>query len=171
MSPTLKAWLHWKRILKVLGLLLAGVAVLFGVSLYHLVHTEIPESYRSWMTGDLLVRYLQIHTNQWPRNWDDLASVTNDPGPLSQYVAVENLRQTVKIDWQVDVRQLQQMARSDSNVTLRVVTRLDGSRLRSSWGADTEPNAKILRYLQASLGTNGGVPGPVLTLPSASPHP
>ncbi len=171
MTPFSTGLSLWKRIALILGILAAIVTVLFGYALYVTVNVVIPESYCSWMTGDLLVRYLQIHTNQWPRNWDDLASVTNDPGPLSQYVAVENLRQTVKIDWQVDVRQLQQMARNDSNVTLRVVTRLDGSRLKSSWGADTEPNAKILRYLQASLGTNGGVPGPVLTHPSASPNP
>ena len=105
MTPFSTGLSLWKRIALILGILATIVTVLVGYALYVTVNVVIPESYCSWMTGDLLVRYLQIHTNQWPRNWDDLASVTNDPGPLSQYVAVENLRQTVKIDWQVDVRQ------------------------------------------------------------------
>lgn len=97
-----------------------------------------------------MVEYLRTHTNQWPRSWEDLRSATNSllEKGMPIYVPLDRLPQFVKIDWQADVGYLQQVARSDSNATIRVVTRLDGLPLRAVWGPNTEPNGKIMRYLQ-----------------------
>ena len=67
----------WKRILQVLGILILIVVSVFGYALYRMVNHTIPESYVAWTSGDLVVEYLQIHTNQWPRSWEDLRSATN----------------------------------------------------------------------------------------------
>jgi len=106
---------------------------------------EIPESYAAWTSGNALADYMLEHTNQWPRNWDELRSATNRS---LWYVPVEKLRETVKIDWQTDLAQLAQAARHDSNLTIHIVTRLDGKPLKAIWGPDTEPNTKILQYLR-----------------------
>jgi hypothetical protein len=143
----------WKRLLLALGILFIVIISMVGYSLYQLVHTKIPESYAAWTTGILTIGYLETHTNQWPSSWDDLQSATNFNQPMSVFVPIDRLRQTVKINWQVDVGHLQQIARSDPNATIHIITRLDGSPLQAVWGADTEPNAKIMSYLRATLAT------------------
>jgi hypothetical protein len=144
----------WKRLLLAVGILFIVIISIIGHSLYQLVHTKIPESYAAWTSGNLVVGYLETHTNQWPKSWDDLQSATNFNQPMSVFVPIDRLRQTVKIDWQVDVGHLQQIARSDPNAKIHVITRLDGLPLRAMWGADTEPNAKIMSYLKATLTTS-----------------
>jgi hypothetical protein len=143
----------WKRLLLALGILFIIIISMIGYSLYQMVHTKIPESYDAWTTGTLVVGYLETHTNQWPKSWDELQSATNVNRPMSVFVPIDRLRQSVKIDWLVDVGHLQQVARSDPNATVHVITRLDGSPLQAVWGADTEPNAKIMSYLKAKLTT------------------
>jgi hypothetical protein len=110
----------------------------------------LPESYAAWTTGNLMVEYLQTHTNQWPHGWEDLRSATNSlqEKGMPVFVPLDQLPHFVKIDWRVDVGHLQQVAHSSSNVTIHVITRLDGSPLRAVVGPDTEPNNKIIRYLQ-----------------------
>jgi hypothetical protein len=110
----------------------------------------LPESYAAWTTGNLMVEYLQTHTNQWPRGWEDLRSATNSlrEKGMNVYTPLDRLPQFVKIDWQVDVSTLTHQAHSDSNGMVKVITRLDGSPLRALWGSDTEPNGKVMRYLQ-----------------------
>ena len=98
-----------------------------------------------------MVEYLKTHTNEWPRGWDDLRSATNS---LSQrgmpvYTPLDQLQTVVKIDWRIDPAELQQLADNNPTATVKVVTRPDGSRIRAQWGADTEPNAKIMRYLRS----------------------
>jgi hypothetical protein len=139
----------WKRVaLAAAGLLLLAVLAI-GYSIYH-TWSLLPESYAAWTTGNLMVEYLQTHTNQWPRSWEDMRSATNSlqKGGMPVYLPLEKLQQFVKIDWKADARQLQQTLLRDSNATLRVVTRLDGVPLRALWGKDTEPNGKIERYLR-----------------------
>ena len=96
-----------------------------------------------------MVEYLQTHTNQWPRDWNDLRSATNSllQRGMPVYVPLDTLTQSVRIDWQSDARGLLQVAHAHSNASIRVVTRLDGSLLWTKWGSDTEPNGKIMRYL------------------------
>jgi hypothetical protein len=143
----------WKRLLLALGILFIVIISMIGHNVYQLVHTKIPESYAAWTTGSLIIGYLETHANQWPSSWDDLQSATNFNQPSSVFFTIDRLRQTVKIDWQVDVGRLQQIVRSNSNATIHIVTRLDGLPLQAVWGADTEPNAKIMSYLRATLAT------------------
>jgi hypothetical protein len=145
---------RWKRLLLVLvALFVIGVAKV-GYDLYQLVYYKIPESYNAWTTGTLVVGYLETHSNQWPRSWEDLQSATNVNQPKSVFVPVSRLRQSVKIDWQVDVKELQEIVRGNSNATIHVVTRMDGSPLQAKWGPDTEPNAQIINYLKTTLTTS-----------------
>ena len=138
----------WKRLLLVLGIVFIFGVLITGYSLYQMVHNKIPESYAAWTTGSLIVGYLQTHTNQWPRSWDDLRSATNSVLPASGFVPIERLRQSVKIDWLADVERLQQIARSDVKAKIDIVTRMDGLPLQAVWGPDTEPNSKIMNYLK-----------------------
>lgn len=143
-----------------LGILIVVAISMAGYDVYQLVHSKIPESYDAWTTGSLVVGYLETHSNQWPRSWDDLSCATNYNQPMSVFVPFERLRQSVKIDWQVDVGSLPQTLRNNSNATIHVVTRLDGSPLQAVWGPDTEPNTKIMSYLRTTLTTSKQFQGP-----------
>jgi hypothetical protein len=90
---------------------------------------------------------------------------------MSGFVPIDRLRQSVKIDWQVDVKHLQELVRSNPNATIRVVTRLDGLPLQAKWGPDTEPNAKIMSYLKMPLTTSNNALEPTATAPSVSTKP
>jgi hypothetical protein len=157
----------WKRLLLALAILLIIVVLKIGYDLYQLVHFRIPESYAAWTTGNLMVEYLQTHTNKWPRNWDDLRSATNSlqEKGMPVYMSLGHLPEFVKIDWQANTEHLLQAVRSDSNATAHLVTRLDGSRLQAVWGPDTEPNAKIMRYLKMTLTTSNTVLEPTVAAP------
>jgi len=144
----------WKRLLFALGFVIVVVVSMVGYNIYQLVHSKIPESYDAWTTGTLVVGYLETHSNQWPRSWVDLSSATNFNQPMSVFVPFERLRQSVKVDWHVDVGNLQQSVRNNSNATIHAVTRLDGAPLQAVWGPDTEPNAKIMNYIKLTLTTN-----------------
>jgi hypothetical protein len=147
---------RWKLLLLAFAILFITVVSMMGYTLFRLVHYQIPESYAAWTTGNLMVEYLQTHTNQWPRKWEDLQSAVNSlhEKGMPVYTPLEHLPDRVKIDWQVDVGRLLEAARGNSIPTIRVVTRLDGSRLQAKWGPDTEPNAKIMRYLKMTLTTS-----------------
>ena len=161
----------WKRLLLVFAVVFVAVVAIVGYDLYRLVHYKIPESYDAWTTGSLIVGYLEAHTNQWPTSWDDLQAATNFNQPMSVFVPIDRLRQSVKIDWQVDVKHLQELVRSNPNATIRVVTRLDGLPLQAVWGPDTEPNAKIMSYLKTTLTTSNNALEPTATAPSVSTKP
>jgi len=147
---------RWKLLLLAFAILFIIVVSMMGNALFQLVHYKIPESYAAWTTGNLMVEYLQTHTNQWPRKWEDLQSATNSlqEKGMPVYMPLGQLQEFVKIDWQADTGRLLQAAHNDSNITIHVVTRLGGSRLFAVWGPDTEPNAKIMRYLKTTLTTS-----------------
>jgi hypothetical protein len=170
MSSPRKKMPLWKRLLLVFAVIFVFVVAKVGYDLYQLVHYEIPESYDAWTTGALVVGYLHTHSNQWPRNWEDLQSATNSNLPKSGFVPIGRLRQSVKIDWLVDVANLQEMVRTNPNATIHVVTRIDGLPLKARWGPDTEPNGIIVTYLKATLTTSNTALEP-LTVNSASSLP
>lgn len=159
MSPPRQHVVIWKRLLLALGILAVAVVLVIGYNLYHVVHSTIPESYKAWTTGTLVVGYLQTHSNEWPRGWDDLRDATNFHRPMSVFVPIEQLQQSVKIDWRVDVAHLQQVARTNPGATICVISRLDGSRLPAMWGPDTEPNRKIMSYLAVTSNPQSGADG------------
>lgn len=136
----------WRRVLLATVLILILWLGLFVFSAFN-TWRKIPESYAAWTTGNLIVDYLNTHSNQWPRSWEDLDQATN----CQRYVPIEKLREQVKIDWDADFGQLLQLASNHPTTPLRVVTRPDGSRLHAVWGADTEPNRKIMGYLLWTL--------------------
>jgi hypothetical protein len=141
----------WKRLLLALVLAVGIVVVLIlgsAVRNYRLM----PESYAAWTTGNLMVEYLETHTNQWPRNWEDLRlakeSYINSQKGGGLYTEFEKLPTFVKIDWNVDVAILTRAATDNSNSVVRVITRPDGSKLRAIWGPDTDPDTKVMKYLR-----------------------
>ncbi len=123
--------------------LLVAAAVMIVLSA-HRTWKKIPESYAAWSAGNLVVGYLNAHTNRWPTSWDDLKDVEN----AQTFLPLDQLQKLVRIDWKADVERLMQNARGDTNWIPHVFTRPDGERLRSAWGADTEPNGKVARYLR-----------------------
>lgn len=143
----------WRRVLLATVLFLILWLGLFVFTAFN-SWRKIPESYAAWTTGNLIVDYLNTHSNQWPRSWEDLDRATN----CQRYVPIEKLREQVKIDWDADFGQLLQMARSNPASTLLVVTRPDGSTLHAMWGADTEPNRKLMSYLLWTLDQSNAPP-------------
>ncbi len=152
MSPNLPPRsFRWKRLLQALGVLLLLGMIGTAYSVHRLVNHTIPESYAAWTTGDLLVEYLQTHSNQWPRSWEDLRAANNSRRAkgLSVHTPIDQLPKHVKIDWSVDFSALTASTRSGTNLPLRMVTNKEGGRLMAAWGADTEPNSKVIRYAQS----------------------
>jgi hypothetical protein len=136
---------------------LAFVTVLFiGYSIFHMVQVVIPHSYAAWQAGDLMLTYLATHDGRWPHGWEDLreadAILRQRGRPL--YCALDQLPRIVKIDWNTDPEALVSLVLSNRNYHLKVVTQTDGSRLEANWGPDTEPNAKIQRYLVERYSTS-----------------
>lgn len=137
-----------RRLFQTLGL---AVLLTVGFVLYdglRLIRYEIPESYAAWTAGNLLVEYLRKHNNQWPRNWDDLRSVTNS---VMMYCPLEQLPRRVKIAWDFNPQSFLEKLKGDTNLGLYVVTRPDGLKLSCRWGNDTEPNGRLVQYLISSL--------------------
>jgi hypothetical protein len=134
---------NWKQFI---GILVIAFVILFAVIGFHLFNTwrKIPESYAAWTAGNLIVDYLNTHSNQWPRSWEDLDQATN----CLRYVPVPQLREKIKVDWQVNFMLLMREVETNSRTPVRLVTRLDGSPLYAVWGRDTDPNTKILGYLK-----------------------
>jgi hypothetical protein len=131
---------------KILLLAAAAIVIYFAASFFNL-YRKIPESYAAWTTGNLMVDYLNTHSNQWPRSWQDLEQATN----CLRYVPIETLRTKVRINWDANFDQLLLQVQTNPRTPLQVVTRLDGSKLYAIWGRDTEPNNKIVSYLRWTL--------------------
>jgi hypothetical protein len=154
----------WRRVLLGVGALALASVLFIGYAIFHLVQVVIPHSYAAWETGDLMVTYLETHHGRWPRGWEDLreanAILAQRGRPI--YCAFDQLPGIVKIDWSVDSEALARLAASNGNYRLKVVTQTNGSRLEANWGKDTEPNARIQRYLVARYETSnpqGGANG------------
>lgn len=145
--------LTWKRVFIGIAVISVAAIAYFLITLIHVVQVKIPESYAAWTTGNLIVDYLNTHTNQWPRSWEDLDQATN----CQRYVSIEKLRGKVKVDWNIDFTQLQQSARTNNFPLFHAVTRPDGSKLYAVWGLDTDPNRKVIGYLKWTL-TEANVP-------------
>lgn len=141
----------WQRVLQLLGLALVVWGALSAYRVYRVWRT-LPEAYAAWTTGNVMLDYLETHTNQWPHSWADLHAMIVSEREQSRlvYTPIERLPALVQIDWQADVAALTQAARSGTNVTLRPITRPDGAKLRATWGEDTEPNEMIYRYLRTN---------------------
>lgn len=138
-----------KRVLLAVAALALVTILFIGYSIFRVVQVVIPHSYAAWETGDLMLAYLETHDGRWPRGWEDLreadAILRQRGRPI--YCAFDQLPGIVKIDWSVDPEALARLAVSNTNFRLKVVTQTNGSRLEANWGQDTEPNAKIRRYL------------------------
>jgi hypothetical protein len=61
----------------------------------------------------------------------------------------------VKVDWDVRPEALAKAAIANGELSITVVTRLDGSKLEAAWGDDTEPNRKVARYLIKRFSASG----------------
>ena len=58
------------------------VLTIFGIAtyiVYGVIYTwrHIPEAYAAWDTGQMLIKYMQVHQNRWPSSWEDLITVMN----------------------------------------------------------------------------------------------
>lgn len=134
--------------------LVVYIVVNAGYRVYQLVNVGIPHSYAAWVTGDLLVEYMETHDGKWPHGWEDLREATNSLR-TPMYWNFTNLPGIVKVDWNVRPEALAKAALADGPASVKVVTQLDGSRLEAKWGEDTEPNQKVGRYLIKRFSTNG----------------
>lgn len=142
-TPQTRRWPIWKILLLTVVSVVVYCIAHFAFAIHSLVSEKIPESYAAWTSGNLVVDYLDTHSNQWPRSWEDLEQATN----CQRYVPIKELRTKVKINWDVNFNHLLELARTNPTTPLRLVTRPDGSKLYAKWGPDTEPNYKIMGYL------------------------
>ena len=129
---------------------LASVGVYYACRvLYTLRH--IPEAYAAWDTGQLLVKYMQMHEDRWPSSWDDLLSVVStESGPQVILRGARagdtndafSLRTLVSVNWKFDP------ARSNLS---SAVTRPDGTKFPVVW---VEPNEMIRAHLKRESEVN-----------------
>ena len=133
-----------KRVLLILTVVVIGIIAAVAHGIYHLTAVTIPHSYAAWTTGDLLIEYMDTHDGKWPRGWEELREARDSLVHKDRniYFDFEKLPAIVKVDWNADPEAL---AKAFPDV--KVVMQLDGTKLEAKWGADTEPNAKVGRYL------------------------
>lgn len=131
-----------RKILLCIGAIVAALIIWFIGSFIN-VYRKLPESYAAWTTGNLIVDYLNTHSNRWPQSWDDLESATN----CLRYVPIEKLRTKVLVKWETKFDDLIKATRSNRATQFKLVTRPDGTKLHAVWGPDTDPNNKIKSYV------------------------
>jgi hypothetical protein len=144
----------FRALLTILVALIVAIAGYVVYSIHHVVHVIIPHSYANWTTGNLLVEYMETHDGNWPHGWEDLheaTSLTNKGEPL--YWDFTNLPGILKIDWKADPETLAKAALASGPSSLKVVTRLDGSKLEDCWQQDA--NQKVAGYLIKRYSTSG----------------
>jgi hypothetical protein len=139
----------WRKIALTVLVVIGIAGIYTAYSLYHTVHVVIPHSYAAWTTGDLLIEFLETHTNQWPRSWKDLSEARDSLQRKGRnvYWEFDRLPAIVRVDWNAEPPELLKRVRANGETSLKVVTQADGSRLEAVWGPDTEPNHKLARYL------------------------
>jgi hypothetical protein len=125
---------------------------------------HLPEAYAAWDTGDLLVEYMKMHQNHWPRSWDDLLTVLDSEsgrelilwGSRAGDIAYARaLRNKVRVDWNFDP------CHSDLR---NPVSRPDGSPFPVVW-QDAEPN-QLWRPRVAAVCYSSTWPSPRVALPA-----
>ena len=144
-----RRFLNRKRVILTLLGLVAAIALWAAYSIVRMVKVVIPHSYAAWTVGDLLIEYLETHTNQWPRSWKDLSEARDSLVLKGRaiYCDFDKLTNMVRIDWNVKPPELAKTALANGESAVKVVTQSDGSRLEANWGPDTEPNRKVAHYL------------------------
>jgi hypothetical protein len=163
--------LQRSKLLKGFLLVVVGLFVLWiingGFKVYHLVHVEIPHSYAAWTTGDLIVEYLEIHNEKWPHSWADLQEAKDSLMKRGRaiYWDFNQLPSIVKIDWNVNSETIAKEALTGNESQIFVVTQLDGSKLETRWGPDTDPNRKIAQYFIKKYSTTNSTPKPAVISP------
>src|SRR5437016_1878577 len=95
----------------VIGSVLLVLAVVgWYVIQFVLMMQRIPEAYAAWDTGTLLVEYMKVHNDRWPKSWDDLLTVLDSEAGReillrgSGAVDIEyakSLRKQVAVNWTV----------------------------------------------------------------------
>ena len=159
------------KFLKRFLLVVVGICGLWiinqGFQVYHLVYVEIPHSYAAWTTGDLIVEYLETHNDNWPHSWIDLKEAKESlmKKGRSIYWDFNQLPNIVKIDWNVNSEAIANEALTGNESQIFVVTQLDGSKLETRWGFDTDPNRKIARYFIKEYSTTNTTAKPAAISP------
>jgi len=96
----------WKRLLLVFAVLFVAVVAMVGYDLYQLCITRFLN--RMMLDdGSLIVGYLEAHSN----SGQEVGTIYSQQQLQSAHVGfvpIDRLRQSVKIDWQVDVKHLQE---------------------------------------------------------------
>ncbi len=135
-----------------LVLAIFGVAAYFG---YGVIYTwwHIREAYGAWDTGQLLVKYMQMHQDRWPSSWDDLLTVMNTESGSEMKLFgasagdtnyARSLRAKVSVNWKWDPTHADDAS---------PVTRADGTKFPIVWQG-AEPNEMIRAHLKAEMSAN-----------------
>jgi hypothetical protein len=63
-----------RRIILIAAIVVVGIIGWYAFNIIRALQ-NIPEAYAAWDTGTLLVEYMKLHGDQWPKSWDDLLTV------------------------------------------------------------------------------------------------
>ena len=111
-----------------------------------------------------MIWHLRLHTNQWPRSWEDLEATylvvqdkrfefkTNNEivwrnRDITLVSTIEEMKSRLEIDWSIDVDALRRAKGTNGLLPFRVL-RLKNGR-RTAWEG-LEPNMMIWEYLQTA---------------------
>ena len=128
-----------------------GLGGWVGFGIYYTL-SHLHEAYAAWDTGTLLIEYMKVHQDRWPRSWDDLLTVMDtDAGrQVLLYGAgagdrqyARSLRDQVAIDWTFNPRR---------PTGPNPITRPDGRAFPVVWEG-AQPNDMVRQYLQRQPST------------------
>ena len=97
------------------------IGTLATVGIFAYVVTAFDSHYAQWETGEMLIEYLEDHNDQWPREWKDLEPYYDSNHSRVSGWSFNELRRSVWIDFDADVKALQAAAVTSKQATFDVV--------------------------------------------------
>ena len=140
-----------KWIVLFLTLSVLGGFAFFVYSVVDTVTVVVPNAYALEWASVFVIEHLEANENRWPTSWADLKDefdrqVASGHAPAPTW---QELQSRVVIDWDVNVDSLV-TADPKKDPPFRAIWLSDGT--NSHWEG-SEPNRKVLEYLQSVSGT------------------
>lgn len=122
---------------------LFALAVSILVLLRRKVQYEIADNYAQWDTAGMIVRYLDTHDGEWPRNWDALKPWYEENARRVSW-PFERYKSRIFIDFNAEANELRAAALSNDRATFDVVH----AKYKLTRFVEIAPNEIIYRYFR-----------------------
>lgn len=123
-----------RMIILIAALLLVGIAISIYLAVRRL-DRDISEAYALMNTNHLIAIYV-CESGKWPNSWDELIEIAESEFPGSGGADIAHLRETVGVNWEVDLPALLATGRDDDRSDFTATYLLSGSDFQ--WKDPTE---------------------------------